>query len=68
MEQMISVKAGGAEYLAASAIVYNLNLGHLLVTFSNIQTTNRNSAFSVYIPANKAIILIAGHKGFLRIK
>ena len=64
MEQMISVKSGGAEYLAAPAIVYNLNLGHLLVTFSNIQTTNRNSAFSVYIPANKAIILIAGHKGF----
>ena len=61
---MISVKSGGDEYLASPAIVYNLNLSHLLATFSNIQMTNRNSAFSVYIPANKALILIAGYKGF----
>ena len=64
MEQMISVRSGGTEYLADPQIVYNLNLGHLLVTFNNIQTTDRNTAFSVYIPAQKELVLIAGHKGF----
>ena len=64
MQQIITVKSGGDEYLASPAVVYNLNLGHYLATFSNIQMTNRNSAFSVYIPAKKALVLIAGYKGF----
>ena len=64
MDQMISVRSGGTEYLADPQIVYNLNLGHLLVTFNTIQMTHCNTAFSVYIPANKELVLIAGHKGF----
>ena len=64
MEQMISVRSGRTEYLADLQIVYNLNLGHLLVTFNTIQTTDRNSAFSVYIPVHKKLVLITGHKGF----
>ena len=61
---MISVRTGGTEYLADPQIVYSLNLGHLLVTFKNIQTTNRNTAFSVYLPAQIELVLIAGYKGF----
>ena len=30
------------------------------MTFNTIQTTDRNSAFSVYIPAHKELVLIAG--------
>ena len=62
--QIISVKTGGEEYLASPSVVYNLNLAHLLTTFSTIEQTTRNTAYSVYIPATKAIILVAGHKGF----
>ena len=64
MEKMIAVRTGGTEFLADPQIVYNLNLGHLLVTFKNIQTTNRNTAFAIYVPAQKELVLIAGHKGF----
>ena len=65
MEKMIAVRTGGTEFLANPQIVYNLNLGHLLVTFKNIQATNRNTAFAVYVPAQKELVLIAGHKGFV---
>ena len=61
---MISVKTGGDKYLASPSVVYNLNLGHFLTTFSTVKLTSRNTAFSVYIPATKAIILVAGYKGF----
>ena len=50
--------------MASPSVVYNLNLGHYLATFSNIELTSRNTAFSVYIPAKKALVLIAGYKGF----
>ena len=61
---MISVKTGGEEYLASPSVVYNLNLAHFLTTFSTVELTGRNTAFSVYIPATKAIVLVAGYKGF----
>ena len=65
MEKMIAVRTGGTEFLADPQIVYNLNLGHLLVTFKNIQATYRNTVFTVYVPAQKELVLIAGHKGFV---
>ena len=63
-KQIISVKTGGEEYLADPSVVYNLNLAHFLTSFSTIELTTRNTAFGVYIPATKALVLVAGHKGF----
>ena len=65
MEKIIAVKDGGTEFLTNPQIIYNLNLGHLLVKFKSIQATNRNTAFAVYLPAQKELVLIAGHKGFV---
>ena len=65
MEKIIAVKDGGTEFLTNPQIIYNLNLGHLLVKFKSIQATNRNTAFAVYVPAQKQLVLIAGHKGFV---
>ena len=65
MEKMIAVKTCGTEFLSNPQIVYNLNMGHFLVTFKSIQATNRNTAFAVYVPAQKELVLIAGHKGFV---
>ena len=62
---MIAVKTCGTKFLANPQIVYSLNLGHLLVTFKSIQATNRNTAFAVYVPAQRELVLIAGHKGFV---
>ena len=50
--------------MAAPSVVYNLNLAHFLTTFSTIELTSRNTAFAVYVPATKAIVLVAGYKGF----
>ena len=33
--------------------------------FKSIQATSRNTAFAVYVPAQKELVLIAGHKGFV---
>ena len=63
-KQIISVKTGGEEYLADPSVVYNLNLAHFLTSFSTIELTTRNTAFGVYIPATKALFLVAGHNGF----
>ena len=53
MEKIIAVKDGGTEFLTNPQIIYNLNLGHLLVKFKSIQATNRNTAFAIYVPAKK---------------
>ena len=62
MEKMIAVKAGGTEFLTIPQVIYNLNLGHLLVKFKSIEATPRNTAFAVYVPAVKQIVLVAGQK------
>ena len=61
---MIAVKDGGTEFLTNPQVIYNLNLGHLLVKFKSIKATSHNTAFAVYVPAQKQLVLIAGHKGF----
>ena len=33
--------------------------------FKSIQDTSQNTAFAVYVPAQKELVLIAGHKGFV---
>ena len=63
-KQIISVKTGGEEYLAEPSVVYNLNLAHFLTSFSTIELTTRNTAYGCYIPATKALVLVAGQKGF----
>ena len=64
MEKIIAVKEGGTKFLTNPQVIYNLNLGHLLVKFKSIQATSRNTAFAVYVPAQKQLVLVAGHKGF----
>ena len=50
--------------MAAPSVEYNLNLAHFLTSLSTIEFTSRNTAFAVYVPATKAHVLVAGHKGF----
>ena len=63
-KQLISVKTGGEQYLAEPSVVYNLNLAHFLTSFSTIELTARNTAYGCYVPATKALVLVAGPKGF----
>ena len=62
MAKMIVVKDGSTEFLTNPKVIYNLNLGHLLVKFKSIETTPRNTAFAVYVPAAKELVLVAGQK------
>ena len=63
-KQLISVKTGGEQFLAEPSVVYNLNLAHFLTSFSTIELTTRNTAYGCYVPATKALVLVAGPKGF----
>ena len=50
--------------MAEPSVVYNLNLAHFLTSFSTIELTPRNTAYGCYVPASKALVLVAGPKGF----
>ena len=63
-KQIITAKTSNEEYLADPSIVFNLNLAHLLTSFSTIELTARWTAFGVLIPATKPLILVAGNKGY----
>ena len=44
--------------------MFNLNLAHLLTSFTTVELTTLWTAYGVLIPATKPLILVAGDRGF----